>query len=216
MKPTLSLYSSLMSYPQLTPVAHHYRRSEMIYHQETPCFGIHFLKSGSVKLFTQEEDGREIIHKIATPGECLGAGGFFTNKNHAECAKALEPIECYFIEGAQLHTLMEQFPDLNIHFLQMLSFELKESNHRHADMIRKNVRERLASFFIQMQIRHAPQDVFSPHMSREEIASYIGSAHETVIRCISEFKELGYIEEENKSFRILNSKELQSLGGICL
>jgi CRP-like cAMP-binding protein len=58
-----------------------------------------------------------------------------------------------------------------------------------------------------------PCNHFTPHLSREEIASYIGSAHETVIRCISEFKELGYINEENKTFYILNKEMLLNLSG---
>lgn len=193
-----------------------YRKGEIIFHQETPSYGLHCIEAGTVKLFTQEEDGKEIIHRISKSGDLLGACSFFGNKSYFESAKALEPVSCCFIDSTQLKELLNGMPELYKEFILKLSHELLEANKRNTDMIRKNVRERLATYFIKMadSLGNGNEDKasFTPHLSREEIASYIGSAHETVIRCISEFKELGYIEEQNKTFTILNKERLMCLG----
>ena len=196
---------------------HHFRKGEIIYHQDTSCFGVHCLESGTVKIFTQEEDGKEIINRISKAGDLLGHTSLFGEKKYRESAKALEATSCCFIETAEIKELLQSSPNLSTFFMQKISQELFESNLRNADMVRKNVRERLANYFIKMSkhLGHEKnsQMFFTPHLSREEIASYIGSAHETVIRCISEFKELGYIHEENKTFYILNKDKLNHLSG---
>jgi CRP-like cAMP-binding protein len=200
-----------------TKTVHHFRKGEMIYHQETPCFGLHCIESGTVKLFTQEEDGKEIISRIAKKGDLIGHTSIFCRKNYIESAKALEPVDCSFIETPLVKELLQESPVLMNEILLKMSYELYESNIKNADMVRKNVRERLAAYFIKMTHSRGNQQLpcnhFTPHLSREEIASYIGSAHETVIRCISEFKELGYINEENKTFYILNKEMLLNLSG---
>lgn len=195
---------------------HHYRKGEMIYHQDTPSFGLHCIQSGTVKLYTQEEDGKEIINRLAKTGNFIGHSSALGEKSYTECAKVLEDTTCCFIETNQFKSLLETSPQLLSEFLKTISLELTEASHRHADLIRKNVRARLASYLIKMaqgSISDEEQDQFTHHLSREEMASYIGSAHETVIRCLSEFKELGYIEEGNKSFIILNKERLIHLGG---
>jgi CRP-like cAMP-binding protein len=193
-----------------------YRKGEMIFHQESPSYGLHCIDAGTVKLFTQEADGKEIIHRISKTGDLLGACSVFGNKSHFESAKALETVSCCFIDARQLKELFLAMPQLNEQFLLKMSQELLEANRRNTDMVRKNVRERLATYFIKMadSLGNGNEEItsFTPHLSREEIASYIGSAHETVIRCISEFKELGYIDEQNKTFYILNKERLMGLG----
>lgn len=195
---------------------HHYRKGEIIFHQDTPCFGLHCIQSGSVKLFTQEEDGKEIINRLARPGDFIGHSSALGNKTYIECAKVLEDTTCCFIETNHFKTFLDTSPELLSDFLKSMSLEMAEASSRHADLIRKSVKARLASYLIKMaegSISEEEKSQFTHHLSREEMASYIGSAHETVIRCLSEFKELGYIEEENRSFTILNKERLIHLGG---
>lgn len=195
---------------------HHFRKGEIIFHQDTPTFGIHCIQSGTVKLFTQEEDGKEIINRLARPGDFIGHSSAFGLKHYAESAKILEETTCCFIETHHFKKLLDSSSQLLTDFLMKISLELSESNARHADMIRKSVKARVASYLVKMaEVSPHQKEVhhFTHHLSREEMASYIGSAHETVIRCLSEFKELGYIEEENKSFTILNKERLIRLGG---
>lgn len=201
----------------LLKTMHHYRKGEIIFHQDTPSFGLHCIQSGSIKLFTQEEDGKEIIKRLAHAGDFIGHSSAFGSKSYVESAKVLEDTICCFIETQHFKSFLDTSPQFLSEFLKTISLELAEASNRHADMIRKSVKARLASYLVKMAEDSVPEDEryqFTHHLSREEMASYIGSAHETVIRCLSEFKELGYIEEENRSFTILNKERLIHLGGL--
>jgi CRP-like cAMP-binding protein len=195
---------------------HTFRKGEVIFHQETSCFGIHCIQSGSIKLYTVAEDGKEIINRIANPGDFIGLSSAFGFKKYVESAKVIDEASCCFIETSQIKNSLETLPMFLSQVMERLSLELSESNSRHADVVRKSVKARLASYLLKMsEVSPSQSDhqKFKHHLSREEMANYIGSAHETLIRCLSEFKELGYIHEENKSFIILNKERLIRLKG---
>jgi CRP-like cAMP-binding protein len=190
---------------------HFFNRGEIIFHQESPCLGIFCIESGSVKLYTQEEDGREIINKIQKGGDILGHTGLFGRQQYIESAKALEPTKCCFIDSACMKELLANSSTLTMDLILKMSQDLIDSNTKTADMVRKNVRERLATYLLKMSEISGEDQNFRLQLSREEMASLLGTAHETVIRCISEFKELGYIAEKNRVLYILKKDCLQTL-----
>jgi CRP-like cAMP-binding protein len=190
---------------------HFFNRGEIIFHQESPCLGIFCIESGSVKLYTQEEDGREIINKIQKGGDILGHTGLFGRQQYIESAKALEPTKCCFIDSAYMKELLAKSSTLTMDLILKMSQDLIDSNTKTADMVRKNVRERLATYLLKMSEISGEDQNFRLQLSREEMASLLGTAHETVIRCISEFKELGYIAEKNRVLYILKKDCLQTL-----
>ncbi len=190
---------------------HFFNRGEIIFHQESPCLGIFCIESGSVKLYTQEEDGREIINKLQKGGDILGHTGLFGRQQYIESAKALEPTKCCFIDSACIKELLAKSSTLTMDLILKMSQDLIDSNTKTADMVRKNVRERLATYLLKMSEISGEDQNFKLQLSREEMASLLGTAHETVIRCISEFKELGYIAEKNRVLYILKKDCLQTL-----
>lgn len=191
---------------------HFFNRGEIIFHQESPCLGIFCIESGSVKLYSQEEDGREIINKLQNGGDILGHTGLFGKQQYIESAKALEPTKCCFIDSACMKELLAKSSTLTMDLILKMSEDLIESNTKTADMVRKNVRERLATYLLKMSESSGEDQNFKLQLSREEMASLLGTAHETIIRCISEFKELGYIAEKNRILYILKKDSLQALG----
>lgn len=190
---------------------HFFNRGEIIFHQESPCLGIFCIESGSVKLYTQEEDGREIINKIQKGGDILGHTGLFGRQQYIESAKALEPTKCCFMDSACMKELLAKSSTLTMDLILKMSQDLIDSNTKTADMVRKNVRERLATYLLKMSEISGEDQNFKLQLSREEMASLLGTAHETVIRCISEFKELGYIAEKNRVLYILKKDCLRTL-----
>ena len=146
----------------------------------------------------------------------FGYGHFMGEKVHMDSAKAIEDTECDFINASELKLLMEQDTEFAESLFSMMGKELKDSQKKCKDLIRKNVRERLASYFDYMAKNHS--DVSDGkirikfQLSLEEIASIIGTASETAIRFISEFKEMGLIVEEDKFFHILKPEELITIG----
>ena len=198
-------------------INHLYKKGETIFHEGTPSSGIYCLDEGMVKVFKTEDDGREIILRLAGSGDFIGHTCISGSKLHINSAIAIEDTLCCFFEVNQFLSMLETNPVFMRNVLDKVENELGEAHYRSVNFIRKSVRERLAVYFISMATAYGEicdEGIrISIRLSREEIASYIGTAHETAIRFISEFKSLGLIREEQKYFYVLNSEEMEKLAG---
>ncbi len=189
-----------------------YHKGEIIFHEDIPCFGLYYLTSGTVKIYTTDLNGREIILRLASKGDIFGHGYLYDEMSHSNSSKALEETTCHFIDGREFQALMEQDPKMSHIIMNKMGEELILYQKRCVELIKKNVRERLACYFHYMAEKHSEKNSrgikIKLQLSREEIASMIGTANETAIRFISEFKELGLIEEEERFFHILDKDRL--------
>ena len=194
--------------------SHHYRKGETIYHEGASSFGVYLIKQGHVKVFTNGIEGKEHILRLATNGDILGHRSLFKDKMNLESAKALEDTECFFVEHKTIEEHFVKNPDVAIDTLLRLSHELDDALKRNSVLIKKNVRERLAEYFLTMDELYGEDHYIRLHLTREEIASIIGTANETTIRVISDFKEQGLITETDKTFRIKDSGALRQIAGL--
>ncbi len=192
-----------------------YQKGEVIYHEDTPSFGLYFISSGTVKIYTSDASGREIILRLAGQKDIFGHRYLLDEKTHLESAKALEESTCHFIDGRDFQDQMESLPHVRQIIFKKIGHEISHYQKRCVELMRKNVRERLAAYFNDMVLNHSEQTEdgikIKIQLSREEIASIIGTANETAIRFISEFKEMGLITEEDRYFYIKNQEELLRL-----
>ena len=195
-----------------------YQKGEVIYYEDTPSFGLYYISSGTVKIYTSDTNGREIILRLASKKDIFGHRYLMNEKIHVESAKALEETICHFIDGRDFQDKMQRIPPLTQIILQKIGKEIHHYQRRCVELIKKNVRERLASYFYYMAMNHSENSKYGikikVQLSREEIASIIGTANETAIRFISEFKELGIICEEDRFFHIRDKERLASIGRI--
>ena len=192
-----------------------FKKGDILFHQGSPSFGLYCIESGSVKLFIQGDDGREIISQIASAGDLIDVSSLFHAKDYQVSAKALGQVKCCFIEKTQIKEFTKKSEHINLNLFKLLEHNLIAANLRGNELILKNLKNRLASYLVRMAPTSSPHHEikFAPQLSREELAGYLGSAHETVIRCLTEFKDLGYIREENRTFYILNPDKLYELSG---
>lgn len=193
-----------------------YKKGEVIYYEDTPAFGFYYIKSGTVKIFSTDSVGKEVILRLATDEDIFGHGHLLGHKHHMNSAQAVEETICHFFDGNEFQRLMIRNPNLMGTVMKKIGEELSLIQDRCVDLMKKNVRERLASYFHYMTTHHSEKSEqgmkIRVHLSREEIASIIGTAHETAIRFIGEFKEMGLIREEDRVFYILDQERLRSMG----
>ncbi|MFP5386542.1 MAG: Crp/Fnr family transcriptional regulator [Bacteriovoracia bacterium] len=193
-----------------------YKKGEVVYYEDTPSFGFFYVSKGTIKIFTQDSQGREVILRLAKTGDIFGHAFLFGQRNHINSAKAVEETECDFVEGVKFQSTIINNPGLGFMVMKKIGKELSLFQNRCVDLMKKNVRERLASYFYYMSLHHSENDEdglkINVQLSREEIASIIGTANETAIRFISEFKELGLIREEDRFFHILDKERLANMG----
>lgn len=198
-------------------VRHVYKRGDILFHQGTARSGVFCINQGIVKIFTTDRHGSEIISHLASGGDLLGYRHNPHRPIHFNSAMALDNVSCCFLDMTHLKKLLEENPLLMFNMIGNMEKELSEAHDRNCNLINKNVRERLAYYFHTMTMKHG--DLTSEgvrinvRLTREEIGSYIGTAHETAIRFISEFKSLGLIREEERFFYVLKPLDIAQLAG---
>ena len=189
-----------------------YKKGHTIFYQGNPPFGLYCVNSGKIKISKIGNDGKESIIRIAHAGDVLGHRSLFSNENYTATATIIEDATICFIDKKYIYKSIQDQPSIALNLIQKLSREMGAAESMSASMSQKNVRERLAELFLMLKrtygIEENGRTKLDIKLTREEIASMIGTANETVIRFISEFKEEGLIEQEGKTIFIIDEAKL--------
>jgi CRP-like cAMP-binding protein len=189
-----------------------YKKGQTIFFQGNPPFGLYCINSGKIKITTTGNDGKESILRIAGPGDVLGHRSLFSDETYHATATVIEDAVICFMDKKFIYKAIETEPTVALNLIQKLSREMGSAEARTAAMAQKNVRERLAELFLMLKKTYGIQDgnrwKLDIKLTREEIASMVGTANETVIRFISEFKDEGLIEQEGKTIFVTDEKKL--------
>jgi CRP-like cAMP-binding protein len=190
----------------------HYRKKEMIYMEGDEPTGIIFISKGKIKTFKTHEVGKELITGIHQEGHFIGYTDLIESKEYSESAEALEDCEVSIIPRTDFFALIYSNRDVAAKFIRMLSNNLQETEQRLINLAYNSVRKRVADALITIQESYLKNGEKSPFsVSREDLASIVGTATESVIRTLSDFKEEKLIDIREKQIYILNFEKLSKL-----
>jgi CRP-like cAMP-binding protein len=194
-------------------VLNHYKKGQTIFFQGNPPMGLYCVSKGKIKITRTGNDGKEAILRIAGPGDVLGHRSLFSKEKYEATATVLEDSSICFIEKNFIYNALEKNPSIAMAMIEKLSRDMGVAERKSAAMFQKNARERLADLFIEFAedygVKVDGKIKLDIRLSRDEIASIIGSAHETVIRLISEFKEEGILELDGKTIFVQDMNKLR-------
>lgn len=148
----------------------------------------------------------------------IGYRSLLCGENFQAKAEAMTDIEALMIPSDLFMHLLEIDGKLSFVMLQKVAFELGESSNTITFLAQKTVRERLAEILLllEQKLGTDPEGFINISLTREEIANIIGTATESAIRLISEFKQDSLIETEGRNIKILNHEKLIKLGHVTL
>lgn len=199
-------------------VTNKYKRGQNLFFQGNPSMGLYCISSGKIKLSRVGNDGKETIIRIAGPGDILGHRSLFSHENYEASATVLEDSSICFLDQSYINVALKKNPEIALRIIEKLSRDLGLAEKRNSSLYQKNVRERLSELFLDFVQNYGVEDnnriKLNIRLSRDEIASLIGSSHETVIRLISEFKEEGIVEVEGKSIFVTNTDKLRQFANL--
>ncbi|MFN8143737.1 MAG: response regulator [Bacteroidia bacterium] len=189
---------------------HHFKKKEMIYMEGDEPNGIVFMIKGKVKTFKTNEDGKEFITSISNEGDFIGYIDLIENSEYREFAEALEEVEICIIPKQDFFSLLYSNRDVAAKFIKLLSNNLQEMEEKLINLAYNSVRKRVADALISLQNQFVHTGDKSPvfSVSREDLASMVGTATESVIRTLSDFKEEKLIDIRDKNIYILNPEKL--------
>lgn len=195
-----------------------YKKGHTLFFQGNPPFGLYCVNSGKIKVSKVGKDGKETIVRIASSGDVLGHRSLFSDENYTATATAIEDSTICFVDKQYIYDTLKKEPAVAIQLIQKLSKDMGAAEAQSAAMYQKNVRERLAELFLNLKMKYGVEENgrcrLDIKLTREELANMVGTANETVIRFITEFKEEGLIEQEGKTIYIVNSEKLMDFANI--
>lgn len=195
--------------------ANKYSKGHLLFFEGANPTGVFCISRGTVKIYRMTGDGKVQIIKLAGPGDIVGYEAVLSHSHYKYFAEVIdEAVVCYIPKHHFLQMLKDNHP-LTATLMQQLSLELINSDKRTTSMATKPVRERVAEALILLNEFFNSKKVNGSHpvisLSREEIAAYAGTATETAIRVLAEFKSGKLIEMGKRSISIINETKLSKI-----
>ncbi|MBU2060597.1 Crp/Fnr family transcriptional regulator [Flavobacterium frigidarium] len=189
------------------------KKGDTIFSEGEQVNGIFCIKDGVCKLSKLSQNGKEQIVKLITKGELLGQRSMISDEAVNLSAVALEDMEVCFIPKADIMGFFDENNQFSMNVMKNICGDLKESEAHTVSMAQKTVKERLAETLLYLETSFGKNEDGSLHiqLSRDELAGMIGTATESCIRLLSEFKKLNLIALSGKSITIIDSAKLKKL-----
>jgi CRP-like cAMP-binding protein/CheY-like chemotaxis protein len=188
------------------------KKGALFYEGEYPNF-LYFIDKGKIKTYKMNEDGKELITGLYKEGDFIGYLALLENIEYPESAVALEESEVYLIPRRDFLALLFTNRDVSARFIKMLSRNLVEKEQELLNLAYNTVRKRVADALLQLRHRYQTDssETFKMAMSRDDLASMVGTAKESVIRTLSEFKSDALIGIKGSEITILDPEGLSRL-----
>jgi CRP-like cAMP-binding protein len=193
-----------------------YKKGDLIIEEGATPKGIYYIDKGTAKMFKLGFNGKEQILRFIKTGDILGYRSILSKQPYGASATAMEDTEACFIPEKFFIKVLEHHPKLAFDILRRISEDLGESAQTITFLAQKTVRERLAEVLLLLEKKlGTDKDGFIKiSLTREEMANLIGTATESAIRLISEFKTDHLIEVEGRKIKILDHQKLVKLGHV--
>jgi CRP-like cAMP-binding protein len=184
------------------------KKSELFSEGDTPLH-IYFIKSGSIKVYHSHPDGKELITNIYNTNDFLGFEPILEGNNYHESAVAMQDSEVIAIPKHDFLTLMQSSPDVSKGFISLLSKKVAEKEQQLLNLAYNSVRQRTAEALL--KVRDLKDTRENIQISRDDLAKIVGTAPESVIRVLSDFKDEGLIEIEGGKIKIKQPMKLEKV-----
>jgi CRP-like cAMP-binding protein len=194
---------------------HAYGKGQVIFREGAYPAGIFFIKAGRAKKYKVDKEGREQIIYVANTGELIGFHALLAEERYPDNASVLEDSRIIFIPKDNFLEVLNASEVLARRLLKTLSHEFTVFANSLALFAQRNVRERFAMQLVLMREKYkenfVPGTDVEINLSREDLASLVGTARENILRILKDFKEEGILETRGRKIIIKDVNKLLSV-----
>lgn len=180
------------------------KKGELIFNEGENINGVFCVKDGVCKLTKLSANGKDQIVKLVVKGDLLGQRSLVSDEVTNLSATALNDMEVCFIPKHEIIRDLQKNPNFTMDVLQQMAKDLKVADNVIVNMAQKSVKQRLAEtlMYIHDTFGTTEEDMLSVILSREDYANIVGTATESAIRILSQFKKDGFIATQGKQIKI--------------
>lgn len=185
------------------------KKKTEIYSEGDMPLHVFFVKSGNVKTFKSHPDGKELIMNLYSANDFFGFEPILENGNYTESAVAMQETELITIPRYDFLLMIQSHPDVSRSFIHLLCKKVADRESQLLNLAYNSVRQRTAEALLKSETLKDQQSVIA--ISRDDLAKMVGTASESVIRVLSDFKDEGLIDIEGGKIKIKQPAKLQKV-----
>lgn len=187
-----------------------YKKRDDIYTEGTFARGIFFVNKGKVKTYQTSENGKDFITELHNEGDFFGYLDLLQDEKYHGSATALEDSEICMIPKEDFFALIYKQADVAKKFIEILSNSVRDRERQLINLAYHSVRKRVAEALVKLSDKYKKdgEDKFTMLVSREDLANLVGTATESVIRTLSDFKDEGLVSTDGSIISILQYDKL--------
>lgn len=191
----------------------HYKKKQPIYTEGNHPNRLYYVQKGKIKTCKTNDAGKELTVGLFNEGDFFGYNALLEETVYKETAEAIEDSEVAIIPKEDFENLLHSNREVTHKFIKMLAKNVTEKENQLLGLAYNSLRKRVADALLALQAKYKSesQDKFSIHISREDLANIAGTATESLIRTLSDFKSENLIEIKDGNIIILNEKKLENM-----
>lgn len=190
-----------------------YKKKQTIYSEGNHPNRLYYVMNGKVKTYKSNEDGKDLVMELFGPGDFVGYVALLEGTVYKDTAEALEESELTVIPTEDFEALISSNPEVAKKFIKLLAKNISSKEEQLLGIAYNSLRKKVAETLIMVQKKYQNDrdEKFAIDISRENLATIAGTATESLIRTLSDFRSEKLIEIQNGRIRILDVKKLESL-----
>lgn len=187
------------------------KKGEIIFEEGVMLNGVFCVREGIGKLTKLSANGKDQTVTLIVKGELLGQRSIISGERTNLRATALNDMELCFIPKDEIMRALRENSEFTLDILKRMAIDLKEADNVIVNMAQKSVKQRLAEVLISIHKSFGTNadGTLSILLSREDFASIVGTATESAIRVLSQFKKEGLISTIGRQIKIENLNGLK-------
>ena len=191
-----------------------YRSGQIIIQEADSGSELFFLVSGSVKIYTEDFEGREMILTIGYPNDFFGEMAIFTNDIRSASVSALEATALISMEREDLLSLLKKNPVIALKILSVMGTRIREMDNRLMHMAFGDAYSKIARTLLTLMEKEGQTTeegipFIQDRLTRQELASLSGLTRETVSRSLGTFVQTDTIRIKDNKIYLVNEPRLR-------
>ncbi|MEG0795069.1 MAG: Crp/Fnr family transcriptional regulator [Odoribacter sp.] len=193
-----------------------YKKGELIYAEGARIKGCYYVYSGIIKIYQTGQEGKEQIIKFDQENDLFGFRSVICHEPACTSVETLSDAILCYIPDVVLLNLIKSNSGFAYDMMQIACKELGDSNRYIRDIAQKSVKERLAEILLLIAGDFGVENdgTLKLSITREDLSNFVGTATETVIRLLSDYKLEGILESKGRKIKLLNVEKLKTIAGL--
>jgi CRP-like cAMP-binding protein len=184
-----------------------YKKRQIVYAEGNRPSRLYYVQKGKIKTFKTNDEGKDLIIGLYKEGDFLGYVALLEGTAYKESAEAIENAELAVIPKQDFDELIDNNRQVSRKFIRLLAHNVTENENHLLGLAYNSLRKKVAEALIMLNMKYK----VAINISRVNLASMAGTATESLIRTLSDFRTEKLIDIKEGCIIILNEKKLGDL-----